>query len=202
MFDALLGLMNAGGAFGLALIMFLENVFPPVPSEVIIPLAGFLAASGRMALWEVIVAGVAGSVLGALFWYWIGLAVGKDRVMAFVARWGFILTISEDEAERAFAWFQRYGAWAVFFARVLPGVRTLISIPAGMARMSMPLFLVTTTLGSAIWVSILAGAGLLLRENYDHISRYIDPLSYVVIGAIVGIYVWRLLRQLRSRPKG
>jgi membrane protein DedA with SNARE-associated domain len=192
-------MITAGGAWGIAFLMLLENMFPPIPSELIMPLAGFEAAAGRLSFWTVILAGTSGSLAGAVAWYAVGRAFGEARVLALIDRYGFWLTISRDEAERAFAWFARWGAFAVFFGRLVPGVRTLISVPAGLARMPFAPFLAITALGSLIWVVILTLAGYLLEANYEAVAHLLDPATKIILALVVVIYVWRAVRLWRVR---
>jgi membrane protein DedA with SNARE-associated domain len=199
MFDWITGLIASGGTWGVALVMFLENVFPPIPSELIMPMAGYLAATGEMTLIGVILAGALGSVAGALFWYWIGLAMGEARFLAFIDRYGFWLTLTRSEAEQALDWFRRWGRWAVFLGRMVPAVRTLISVPAGLARMPLLPFILITTAGSLLWVTLLAMAGLLLEANYHQVAVWLDPGTTIVIGIVLAIYVYRVVRGLLRR---
>jgi membrane protein DedA with SNARE-associated domain len=189
----------SGGALGVAILMFVENLFPPIPSELIMPLAGFEAASGRMSFWAIVIAGTFGSVLGATLWYGAGRAFGLARCLAIVDRYGFWLTISREEAERAIAWFDRWGAAAVFFGRLVPGVRTLISVPAGLAAMPIVPFLVITSLGSLVWVMLLALSGYVLEANYERVAVYIDPVTTIILIVIVVVYVWRAVGMWRAR---
>lgn len=182
------------GYGGIFLLMVAENLFPPIPSEVIMPLAGFAAARGDMSLTGVMIAGVAGTVVGNLPWYWLGHALGHDRLRRLAARFGRIWTISPSEVDEAVRWFERHGWTAVFFGRMLPTIRTVISAPAGVARMPMWGFLLFTTLGSTIWIGILTVAGLFLEAHYDTVADYVDPLSKVVIAGVVLAYVYRLVR--------
>jgi membrane protein DedA with SNARE-associated domain len=179
--------------------MFVENLFPPIPSELIMPLAGFEAASGRLSFWAIVIAGTFGSMSGAVLWYIAGRAFGEARFLRIVDRYGFLLTISRAEAERALAWFARWGAVAVFFGRLVPGVRTLISVPAGLAAMPVLPFLAITAIGSVIWVSALALAGYLLEANYEKVAHLIDPVTTVILAALVVIYIWRAFRLWRAR---
>ena len=192
--------ITAGGAAGIALLMLAENLFPPIPSELIMPLAGFEAAAGRLSFWAVVTAGTAGSVAGALLWYLAGRAFGAARFLAFVDRYGFWLTLSREEAERAMAWFVRWGALAVFFGRLVPGVRTLISVPAGLAAMPFWPFLAITALGSMIWVVILTLAGYVLEANYERVAHLLDPATKIILGLVLVTYVWRAVRLWRRRP--
>jgi membrane protein DedA with SNARE-associated domain len=191
--------ITAGGSVGIALLMLLENLFPPIPSELIMPLAGFEAAAGRLSFWAVVIAGTVGSVTGAVAWYAIGRAFGEARVLALIDRYGFWLTISREEAERAFAWFARWGAFAVFFGRLVPGVRTLISVPAGLAAMPFVPFLAITAMGSLIWVVLLTLAGFVLEANYERVAHLLDPATKIILAAIVVIYVFRAFRMWRAR---
>lgn len=191
--------ITAGGALGVGILMFVENLFPPIPSELIMPLAGFEAASGRLSLWAIVAAGTAGSMLGAVLWYVVGRVFGRARLLWLIDRYGFWLTISREEAERALAWFARWGALAVFFGRLVPGVRTLISVPAGLAAMPLVPFLLITGLGSFIWVLLLAMAGYLLEANYERVAHLLDPATKIILAAIVLIYLWRAFRLWQRR---
>ena len=197
MFDWMTDTMAAGGYPGLAFLMLIENVFPPIPSEVVMSLGGFLAAQGRLSLPLVIVVGTIGSVAGATFWYYIGLWVGRDRLRAWAERHGYWLTISGEDVDRVDAWFGRKGHWAVLIGRFLPGFRTLISVPAGIARMPLGRFLLYSTVGSLFWISGLAVFGYVVESQYDRISGWVDPVGWALLAAMVGVYVLRLVRQLR-----
>lgn len=199
MFDWIAGLIDAVGPLGVALLMLLENVFPPIPSELIMPLAGFVAAQGEMGLAAAILAGTLGSLAGATLWYYVGRAVGAERLRRWAARHGRWLTLSPEDVDRAIAWFDRHGAGAVFFGRLVPTVRTLISVPAGLARMPLPRFLLWSALGSLAWTSLLAVAGYLLQARYQQVEHWINPLSTAVVVAIVAIYLWRVITWNRRR---
>lgn len=188
------GFIEGGGAWAIAALMLLENVFPPIPSELIMPLAGFNAARGDLPLWLAILAGGAGSLAGAYLWYLVGLAYGKARLRKMVARHGRWLTMTPADVDRAQAWFDRHGRSAVFFGRFIPTVRTLISVPAGLARMFLPRFVLYSALGSLVWCGALALAGYWLEERYDQISAWLNPLSTLVILLLVAGYLWRVIR--------
>ncbi|MEL7183543.1 MAG: DedA family protein [Pseudomonadota bacterium] len=175
--------------------MIAENVFPPIPSEVVVPLGGFLAARGTFTLSLVILVATAGSVIGATFWYWVGLRVGEHRLRRLSERYGKWLTLMPEEVDRSADWFRRNGGWAVFFGRMLPGSRTLISVPAGVARMPLLPFLIYTTAGSLVWIGGLALLGFWLEAQYDRIGPWLDPLTWVVVCSVIGAYLWRLLRR-------
>jgi len=198
MFDLITGMMEGGGALGVMVLMLLENLFPPIPSELIMPLAGYLAAEGRMSVWAVVAAGTAGSVLGALFWYALGRAIGPVRFLALVDRYGRWLTLTRAETLAAIHWFERHGAAAVFLGRMVPGVRTLISIPAGLAGMPFGRFVLFTFLGSLIWVSGLTLAGYLLQAQYERVHVLLDPATTILVVVLAVVYVWRVLRWRRQ----
>jgi membrane protein DedA with SNARE-associated domain len=186
------GILQQLGYLGLAFLMFLENVFPPIPSELIMPLAGYLVARGEMTFVGVVVAGTLGSVAGALPLYWFGRKLGRQRVIDFADRHGRWLTISGRHIVRATDWLDRHGKWAVFFARLVPGVRSLISIPAGIARQNFALFLTLTTLGSALWSGLLAAAGYWLGSSFEKVESFIGPVSNAILIAVAVLYLWRV----------
>lgn len=194
------------GALGVTLLMFAENVFPPIPSEVIMPLAGFLASSGDLDLAAVIIGGTAGSVAGATIWYYVGRMIRIDRLRDLIARHGAWLAMTPEDLDRAEEWFTRRGAISVFAGRLVPIVRTLISVPAGVTRMSVGRFLIYTTLGSAIWTASLAMGGWLLQQQFSEIERYLGVVSWIVIGVVVITYLVRVVqlkrRSRRVAPRG
>jgi membrane protein DedA with SNARE-associated domain len=186
--------MEATGLWGVALLMFLENVFPPIPSELIMPLAGFAAARGEQSLLLVVAAGTAGSLAGALFWYWVGRRLGRRRIERLAERHGRWLTLSPEDVEQAIDRFDRHGAVAVLVGRLIPALRTLISVPAGIARMPLPKFLFFSALGTSVWTTLLVFAGYLLKDQYEHVSDYLNPLSNLVFAALASWYAWRVFR--------
>ena len=201
MFDWISGFVDAVGAIGIAVLMFLENVFPPIPSELIMPLGGFNAAAGREHLLAVIVAGSLGSLAGALFWYWIGRRLGTQRLKRLAARHGRWLTILPEDLDRSNAWFDRHGGSAVLIGRLIPTVRTFISVPAGVARMPMASFLTFTTVGTVSWTTVLAMAGYLLQAQYGLVAGWLDPVSTAVVVGILGLYLWRVATYGRRKRR-
>lgn len=157
------------------------------------PFAGFTAARGKLTILFVVLAGTAGSLLGALAWYYVGRCLGADRLKRFTARHGRWLTLSPREIDRADAWFDRHGAKAVALGRLIPAVRSLISVPAGVTRMPLARFLAWTALGTALWTLLLAGAGYLLQSRYGLVADYLNPLSNVVFGVLVLWYLYRVV---------
>ena len=193
MFDFVSQIIDSIGAFGIALLMFAENVFPPIPSEVIMPLAGFNAQQGQMSFWAVLIAGTVGSLAGALLWYWIGRQIGAERLKRLSLKAGRWLTITPDDIDRSNGWFHRHGGMAVLLGRLVPTIRTFISVPAGVARMPLPYFTALTLIGTVIWNVFLLGCGYLLGSNYTVVQKWLDPLSYLVIALIVGVYLYRVV---------
>ncbi len=196
MLDWIQNLMNSLGYLGIALLMFLENVFPPIPSELVMPLAGFASTQGQLSFLGVVIAGVIGAVLGQLPLYYLAKFVGKKRLMTWADKYGKWLAISSEEIERADRWFGRYGGSVVFFGRLVPGIRSLISVPAGFTEMNLTKFLLYSSLGISIWSAVLAYLGRLLGENYQAISRFLGPVTYIVLGALVAAaIVWVVKRK-------
>lgn len=182
--------MDALGYAGLALLVAIENLFPPIPSEIILPLAGFNANVGDMNIFIAIVAATIGSVVGALALYAIGYYFGETRVRLIVNRWGKWLGFKETDIDRADEWFDRHGGMAVMLCRVVPIVRSLISIPAGLRQMQMVSFLLYTMIGSLVWNTILITAGYILGANYDHVEEYVGILQYIVIAVVLIVGIW------------
>ncbi len=196
-------LMEAMGGPGAGIAIALENLFPPLPSEVILPLAGFTASRGDMSLTSAIVWTTLGSLAGALVLYALGAALGRHRMRAIAVRMPLIKVADVDRAE---AWFARHGTKAVFFGRMVPLFRSFISIPAGIERMGMPTFVLYTTLGSLIWNVIFVMSGYLLGENWHRVEGYADPLQKVVVVLVLVAVAWfvvnRLVRDRLARRRG
>ena len=190
--------MDKLGLVGVALMMFLENVFPPIPSELIMPAAGFAAAIGELSLISVIIAGTIGSVLGALPLYYLGSRLDETRLIRLTERYGKYLLITSKDIISAQAWFDRHGKTVVFFGRMIPAIRSLISIPAGMARMSLLPFLMLTAMGSMIWSALLAYAGFVLGANYKKVGIYIESVSHYVVLLMVLIFSYLLYRRIKT----
>ena len=190
------------GYGGIVLLMFAENVLPPIPSELIMPLAGFLAGQGKLNLAGVIVAGTAGSVLGAMPLYGLGWWLGQERLCRWSGRWGHWVAVSPDDIRRAAVWFARHGGKAVLLCRLIPGVRSLVSIPAGTARMPLVPFLTYTAAGTGAWTATLAWLGRALGQNYDRVQHYLGPVTYIVMAALVVAFVVRAVKLNRARSRG
>ncbi|MFD0687145.1 DedA family protein [Actinomadura fibrosa] len=194
------GLMDRMGAPGAGLAIALENLFPPLPSEVILPLAGFTAAQGRMSLVAALLWTTAGSVAGALALYGIGALIGRDRIRRLVARLPLVKLADLDRTE---AWFARHGAKAVFFGRMIPIFRSLISVPAGVERMRMGTFLLYTALGSLLWNTAFVLAGYGLGDNWRTVEQYVGIYSKLVVALVAaGALAFVAVRIVRSRRAG
>jgi membrane protein DedA with SNARE-associated domain len=191
-FDFITEFMQNSGYFGVFALMALENIFPPIPSELIMPFAGFVAARGDLSVAGVLIAGTAGSVAGALPWYYAGKVYGKERLEKLAdkhARW---LTVTHGDIEHAMDAFEKHGKKVVLLGRLIPAIRTLISVPAGLAKMPLAQFLLFSTVGSLLWTGILTGAGYLLESQYERVADYVDPVSKAVLIGLVGWYLYRV----------
>lgn len=190
--------MSSLGYVGIGLLMFLENLFPPIPSELIMPLAGFTAAQGKMQLFPAIAAGVIGTVLGAFPWYYLGKVVSEERIKTWADRYGKWLGISGADIEKANHWFDRHGNNAVLLCRMVPGVRTLISLPAGINGMAMVPFLVFSTIGTILWVTFLTMAGYFLGNNYELVDKYLAPVSKIVaVTLVIALIIWIIRKRTK-----
>ncbi|WP_214416356.1 DedA family protein [Sphaerisporangium fuscum] len=194
-----IGLMEQLGAPGAGLAIALENLFPPLPSEVILPLAGFTASRGDMSLLDALLWTTLGSVIGALALYAVGALLGRERTLAIAAR---LPLVKVSDIEKTEAWFARHGRKTVFFGRMIPIFRSLISVPAGVERMPLLSFLALTGLGSLIWNTVFVLAGHQLGENWSLVETYAGILSKVVLGAVVLAVVTFVAVRLADRRKG
>lgn len=192
MFDFITNFLKEHGYVGLFSLMVLENVFPPIPSEVIVPFAGFVAAGGDLHLAGVLLAGTLGSVVGALPWYFAARSYGPERLKKLAARHGRWLALNCQDVDKALHAFDKHGASAVLFGRLVPAIRTLISLPAGIARMSLPTFMLLSSIGSLAWTGLLAATGYLLKDQYGAVASYVDPVSKAVLGLLLSWYLYRV----------
>jgi len=193
-----LDVIGALGYLGLALLLIAENLFPPIPSEVVLPLAGFLVGRGDLNLWGALTAATFGSVAGALVLYGLGRWGGRRLVL----RYGKWLRVDEEGLRRAEGWFGRYGDWIVLVARVVPVARSIVSVPAGTAKMPLPRFVVLTTVGSAAWNGFLIGAGVALGANWRVVQNWVGSYSEgVLVFGTAAVALFLLLRHFR-RGKG
>ena len=199
MTDWIIQTISELGYLGIFLVMLAESIFPPIPSELIIPFAGFAAANGTLDFFGVLAAATIGAVVGMLPWYLAGRLFGLDRLRRLADRYGRLLTMNAQEIDVAVGFFRRFGPVIVLFGRLMPIIRTLISIPAGLARMPLPVFLLASTAGALVWNTVLTLAGYLLHEHYELVEVVLDPLSYIVLAGVVLLYIFRVVTWKPSR---
>lgn len=196
------GVITLLGYPGIALVMLVENLFPPIPSEIVVPFAGFLVGRGELTFVGVMVAATLGTVLGALILYALGARLGEARCCALFRRYGRWVGLSEADFGGAMGLFSRHARAIVFWARLMPGARSLISVPAGVARMPLGRFLVFTTLGTLVWNVLLGAAGVALGQNWVQVLAFVDRYEVVVWGALLLGVLWWLSRRLQMRRAG
>ncbi len=191
---------SAIGYPGIALLMFVENIFPPLPSELIMPLAGSAAAQGDLSFFGVVLAGSLGALLGQLPYYALAYWAGEMTLFLWADRYGRWFTLSSGDLRRADRWFDRYGRLAVFFGRLVPGLRMLIPIPAGLSRMPVAVFLLYSLFGTVLWTWLLVFLGFVLRQNYHLVGHYLSAVTFWVAGvAVLGVLGWFLQRFWQRR---
>ncbi len=182
--------------------MFLENIIPPIPSEIIMPLGGFFVYKGILNFYILVIFGLLGTVLGALPWYYLGKLLNEKRLEGFVESKGKFLGITSDDLAKSKFWFDKYGVSLVFWGRLIPGIRTLISVPAGVELMPLKKFLIWTTLGSLIWVIALSFAGYAFGENYVLIESYVDNFKLILkplLIILVSFFLFKFMRSFKRR---
>lgn len=198
----ILDIMNDYGYIGVLLLIMAENLFPPIPSEVILTFAGFMTAKGEMTIVGVVIASTVGAVVGALLLYWLGTIFDKKTWGKIIGKYGKILRLKEEDIDKAEAWFDKHGAKTVFFCRFIPLIRSLISIPAGMAKMNIWSFISLTTLGTLIWNTVLIYLGSRIGENWESIVYYMDIYSNIVYACIaiafVAVCVWFYKKRIKK----
>jgi len=192
-------IVNEFGYMGIMLLIAIENIFPPIPSEVILTLGGFMTTTTELTIPNVVLAATAGSVVGAIVLYIIGLQLNVERLEKIVDRWGHILRINKSDIHKANAWFKKYGPWAVFLCRFVPLIRSLISIPAGMANMNPVLFLLLTTIGTFIWNIVLVYVGASVGENWATIVYYMDIYSNIIYAILFVLAITFVIVYVKKR---
>ncbi|VEP13898.1 Alkaline phosphatase-like protein [Hyella patelloides LEGE 07179] len=199
MLESIIDTIDSLGYVGIALLMALENLIPPIPSELIMPLAGFTVTQGKMNFILVAIAGTIGSVLGATPWYFLGKYWGLNRTKQIADRYGKWLTLSGEDVVKAKVWFDRRGYTATAIGRLIPGIRTYISLPAGISKMPLVFFLIYSAIGTIFWVSFLTGAGYIFGANYEQVGMYLKPISTIVlIGIFSATIYWVIKRKVTS----
>jgi membrane protein DedA with SNARE-associated domain len=194
-------IMNSYGYIGVFLLIALENIFPPIPSEVILTFGGFMTTTSSMSITGVVVASTLGSVAGAAVLYGIGLLIDVERLEKIVDKWGHILRLTRKDIYRADAWFDKYGIWTIFFCRLVPLIRSLISIPAGMSNMSFWLFLLFTTAGTLIWNVILVNVGAAVGSSWESVVGYMDIYSNIVYAILALLFILIVVFFIKKRIK-
>lgn len=202
MSDWVVRLIEQSGYLGVGFLMFLETIFPPIPSEVIMPVAGVAAAQGKLGFIPVVASGTAGAMLGNTVWYLAARALGVDRLKPVIRRYGRWLTISWPEVQRAQRWFALHGMAFVLLGRLVPTIRSIVSIPAGLLKLRFRTFFIASLLGTTIWTAFLAGAGYKLQENVSQVGRMIGPVSNAVLIVLAMIYLWRLWTHRHQKHSG
>lgn len=198
MLESITNTINSLGYVGIALLMALENIIPPIPSELIMPLAGFTVTQGKMNFFLVVIAGTIGSVLGATPWYFLGKYWGLKRTKKIADRYGKWLTLTSNDVEKAKLWFDRRGYFATAIGRLVPGIRTYISLPAGISKMPFIPFTIYSTLGSVFWVSLLTGAGYIFGANYEQVGVYLKPISAAVLIILLSTSIYWIIKRKKS----
>ncbi len=196
--DWIVRLIDQTGYLGIGFLMFLETVFPPIPSEVIMPVAGVAVGKGQMNAAGVIASGTAGAMLGNIVWYLAARALGHDRLEPLIRRYGRWLTLNWSDIERAHHWFDRHGIAFVLTGRLVPSIRSLVSVPAGLLDMRFRNFVLASTVGTAIWTSFLTMVGIKLEEEFTAIDQIIGPISTGVMAILLLVYLVRLARYKRE----
>ena len=199
MFEWIVGVITQLGYAGVAALTFLEHLFPPIPSELILPLAGYVAGSGDLGTGLVILAGSVGSLGGATAWFVIGKRIGEQRLREWIDRHGRWLTLSADDVDRAKGWFDRRGNAAVLVGRLVPGVRTFVSLPAGFSGMALVPFLLYSTVGTVAWTAALVYAGGKLQENFEMVSDYVNAITNGILIVFAVLMVRRYIRCWKSK---
>jgi membrane protein DedA with SNARE-associated domain len=200
MSDWVVRLIDQSGYLGIGFLMFLETIFPPIPSEVIMPVAGVAAGQGKLSYALVVASGTTGAMLGNIVWYLAARALGLDRLHPIIDRWGRWLTITWPEVLRADGWFRDHGMAFVLLGRLVPTVRSLVSVPAGLLHMQFRRFLLASIIGTAGWTAVLTLAGFKLGENYERIDDFIGPASNAILITLLVGYVWRVWTHRNYQP--
>lgn len=196
-----LSIMEQLGYIGIAILMFLDNIFPPIPSEIIMPSAGYAASQNQLTLIGVIIAGCLGSLIAAALLYWVGYKFNHNTIFNFIDRYGKYLFIQSEDVQKSLIWFKKYGHRIVFFGRMIPAARSLISIPAGMSRMPFWKFMFYSSLGTIIWTTFLAYIGFYFGENQALMHQIFSQVGYFIIAIIVIIIIWMWYRHHQRKNR-
>ena len=195
----ILSIMEQLGYVGIAFLMFLDNIFPPIPSELIMPSAGYSASQGQLILIGVITAGCIGSIIAAAVLYWIGYLIKHERLFQLTDKYGKYIFITTNDVKKSLIWFEKYGHRVVFFGRMIPAMRSIISIPAGMSRMPFWKFIFFSSLGTIIWTSFLAYIGYYFGKNQVLVQKIFSQVSYVIIAIVLVVFAFILYRKYQRK---
>jgi membrane protein DedA with SNARE-associated domain len=195
--EQIIGTLGYGG---IALLMVIENVFPPIPSELVVPFAGFLISRGEMNFIAVVIASSIGTLIGTTFLYYLGRWLGEERLRLLLRRYGRFLFFPESSYDKALVAFHKHDKAVVFWSRLVPGLRSVISLPAGVAKMPLPRFLLYTSLGTVIWNTLLAAGGVLLGNNWSQMMNFVDRFKYIVLPIIAVLIIVWIVRQRFTKP--
>lgn len=198
-------IMNSFGYMGVFLLIMLENIFPPIPSEVILTFGGFMTTTTNMSVTGVVIASTAGSVAGAVILYAIGSILNVNRLEKVVDKWGYLLRLTKKDIHKAQSWFDKYGVWTIFFCRFIPLIRSLISIPAGMARMNFWLFFLLTTIGTMIWNVVLIKVGATVGSSWHDIVHFMDvysSIAYIILALIFIVFLGFYIKSKMKKNRG
>ncbi len=201
MSEWIIKVMEQLGYFGIALLMFLDNVFPPIPSEIIMPSAGFTASQGQLSLTGVILAGSIGSLIAAAVLYWVGRKISHETLFTWINLYGKYLFIKTEDVKKALDWFEKYGHRVVFFGRMIPAVRSLISIPAGMSHMPFWKFMTYSALGTVIWTTFLATVGYYFGNNTALMQQIFSNVGYVIVAIVILFLIYFWFRKIKKIHK-
>ncbi|WP_281975301.1 DedA family protein [Halobacillus litoralis] len=197
----LMEILNEYGYIGILLLIALENIFPPIPSEVILTFGGFMTNSSDLSIVGVVISSTLGSVIGAMVLYSIGLQLDVERLERILDRWGHVLRLSKSDIHKADQWFDKFGPWTVFFCRFVPLIRSLISVPAGMSNMNFGLFVLLTSLGTFIWNIVLVNLGASVGESWEDVVRYMEVYSNIIYILLILLVIISLLLIYKKRTK-
>lgn len=192
-------IMNEFGYIGILLLIALENIFPPIPSEVILTFGGFMTTTSDLSILGVVIFSTIGSVIGAIILYGIGRLIDVDRMEKIIEKWGHILRLTKEDIHKANDWFNKFGVWTVFFCRFVPLIRSLISIPAGMSHMNFGIFLILTTVGTLIWNVVLVNIGAAVGDSWESIVGYMDIYSNFVYAILALLFIVFIVLFIRKR---
>ena len=185
----------------IAFAMFLENIIPPIPSEIIMPLGGFFVYQGTLNFYILISFGLFGTILGSLPWFYLGRLLNENRISKFIETKGRFIGLTANDLKKSRIWFDKYGVSLVFWGRLIPGIRTLISVPAGIEMMPLGKFLIWTSLGSLIWVTLLSTAGYIFGENYLLISSYLEKFKVVLKPLFIAVLAFIIFKFIKNSNK-